>query len=237
MLSMTQTDAPRISFATPEDVKAVSAQTLNIWTGALSPLWLPFWAAATVGVGIWTFGQAVKRGFSALPLEGDTTLLTKWPGFALSLAAPAAKAIEEAAEPDVAKTAAAVEAAPKAAAKTAKKVVEAAEEVVAPVIVPVETVAEAAEPIVAESIAAVEDAQEIAAETTEKVADTITATASAATADAVETTTEAVEIAASETAIDPVVPSVVSKVAEEEAEATLFKPLSAKVAPKHGKKR
>ena len=216
MLSMTQTDAPRISLATPEDVKAVTAQALNIWTGALSPLWLPFWAATTVGVGIWTFGQALKRTLGGLTVETDTALLTKWPGFALPL--QAAKAIEETAAPAVAEAVAVAEEAPKAAVKTAKKATEA----------------------VAEAIAPVEAVEPVAAETVEKVADAVTETA----AESVEATADIAETATSETAatldavIDPATEApVVPEVAEEAAETDLFKPLSAKVAPKHGRKR
>jgi len=203
MLSMTDTDA-RISLATPDDVKTVTTQTLNIWAGALSPLWLPFWAASSAGIGLWGLSQAVKRGFGNLPDAGDTVLAAKWPGFALTLPAPAAKAVEDV-----------VVEAPKAAAKTVKKAVETIAEVVedAP-----EVLTEAANTAIA-----------VSEDTAQAVRDEIAETVAEATAETV---------AACTPLIDPVteVP-VIPEVVEDAAETDLFKPLSAKVAPRRGKKR
>lgn len=98
MLSMTDMDAPTISLATPEDVKAASEKAMNFWVGALSPLWVPFWAASTVGVSVWALAQGMKRTGMASPhLDPDAPLATKWPGFDLPFATPWSKAWGEAA--------------------------------------------------------------------------------------------------------------------------------------------
>ncbi len=98
MLSMTDMDAPTISLATPEDVKAASEKAMNFWVGALSPLWVPFWAASTVGVSVWALAQGLKRtGMATAHLDADVPLATKWPGFDLPFATPWSKAWGEAA--------------------------------------------------------------------------------------------------------------------------------------------
>jgi hypothetical protein len=92
MLSMTDMDAPTISLATPEDVKAASEKAVNFWVGAMSPLWVPFWAASTVGVSVWALAQGLKRtGMNAAEIDPTIPLATKWPGFDLPFATPWSK--------------------------------------------------------------------------------------------------------------------------------------------------
>lgn len=97
MLSMTDMDAPpnealKISLATPEDVKAASEKAVNFWVGALSPLWVPFWAASTVGVSVWALAQGLKRtGMASAEIDPTVPLATKWPGFDLPFATPWSK--------------------------------------------------------------------------------------------------------------------------------------------------
>jgi len=93
MLSMTDADTT-ISFATPDDVRQASEKAVNIWVGALSPLWAPFLAATAAGLGFWSMSQAMKRGLGFAGIEGltpDTHLFARWPGFALPFATPWSK--------------------------------------------------------------------------------------------------------------------------------------------------
>ncbi len=88
MLSM-EMDAPKISLATPDDFKDASQRAMNIWVGAMSPLWAPFWAATTFGVSLWALGQGLKRSVIADELlDKDVTLALRWPGFAVPFATP-----------------------------------------------------------------------------------------------------------------------------------------------------
>jgi hypothetical protein len=96
MLSMTDMDAPpnealKLSLATPEDVKAASEKAVNFWVGAMSPLWVPFWAASTVGVSVWALAQGLKRTGMSAEIDPDAPLATKWPGFDLPFATPWSK--------------------------------------------------------------------------------------------------------------------------------------------------
>ncbi len=88
MLSM-EMDAPKISLATPDDFKDASQRAMNIWVGAMSPLWAPFWAATTFGVSLWALGQGLKRSVIADELlDKDAVLALRWPGFAVPFATP-----------------------------------------------------------------------------------------------------------------------------------------------------
>ncbi len=91
MLSMTDANTPKVSFATPDDVRLASEKAFNIWLGAFSPLWAPFMAATATGLGFWSMSQAFRRslGFTNIEALGpDTHLFAKWPGFALPFASP-----------------------------------------------------------------------------------------------------------------------------------------------------
>jgi hypothetical protein len=100
MLSMTDAETPKVSFATPDEVRQASEKAFNIWLGAVSPLWAPFLAATAAGLGFWSMSQAVRRGlgFTSLEMTPDAHLFAKWPGFALPFATPWSKGWGEAAE-------------------------------------------------------------------------------------------------------------------------------------------
>ncbi|HTM81505.1 hypothetical protein [Asticcacaulis sp.] len=114
------TDYPTPKFpATPEEVKAASEKVVNFWVGALSPMWVPFWAASSFGLGAWAMTQSLTKNEGLLkdmPQMAD--MAGKWPGFTgvWGVAAARAEAAVKAAEDTVEKTAEAlvetVEAAP-----------------------------------------------------------------------------------------------------------------------------
>ena len=109
MLSMTDYPTPKFP-ATPEEVKAASEKVVNFWVGALSPMWVPFWAASSFGLSAWAVTQNLSKTEGLLkdmPQMAD--MASKWPGFTGVWGAAAARA----------------EAAEKAAEKTAEAVVEA----------------------------------------------------------------------------------------------------------------
>ncbi len=66
MLSLTSDDMPNFTYASPEETRAAQEKALNLWVGATSPLWAPFWLASTVGVGLWAAGQSFKRAQEAI---------------------------------------------------------------------------------------------------------------------------------------------------------------------------
>ena len=81
MLSMTDYPTPKFP-ATPEEVKAASEKVVNFWVGALSPMWVPFWAASSFGLGAWAMTQSLSKNEGLLkdmPQMAD--LAGKWPGF------------------------------------------------------------------------------------------------------------------------------------------------------------
>jgi hypothetical protein len=58
---------------TPEDLRQVSQKMLTVWAGAVSPLWMPFFAATSFGIGTWAMIQAMQRNqdlFKDMPLNG-----------------------------------------------------------------------------------------------------------------------------------------------------------------------
>lgn len=73
----------RISLATPEDIRDLSQKSLHLWVGATSPLWAPFWAAASFGVGAWALGQGAAKVLGGTLYDKDLPLALKWPGFAV----------------------------------------------------------------------------------------------------------------------------------------------------------
>jgi len=57
----------------PQELKAASESMMNFWVGAATPLWIPFLAATSFGIGTWALTQAVQRQqalFKDMPL-GD----------------------------------------------------------------------------------------------------------------------------------------------------------------------
>ncbi len=65
MLSLTGDELPNFTYASPEDVRGAQQKALNLWVGATSPLWAPFWLASAVGVGLWSLSQGFRQ-FEAL---------------------------------------------------------------------------------------------------------------------------------------------------------------------------
>ena len=130
MLSMTDYPTPKFP-ATPEEVKAASEKVVNFWVGALSPMWVPFWAASSFGLGAWAMTQSLGKGEGLLKdMPQMTDLAGKWPGFGVwgastAAAETAVKASVDTAA-DMAKTT--VKAAEEAVEKMADMVVEAAPE-------------------------------------------------------------------------------------------------------------
>lgn len=135
MLTMTDMESPKFPFATPEDIKAASEKALNFWVGALSPMWVPFMAASSFGLGAW----AVTRGLAKGGDMADLPLATRWPGFAplWGQADFTPEAFEARAEDAEATVVAAAETAAETAAPVVEQAVEATEAVVAPIIDPV----------------------------------------------------------------------------------------------------
>ena len=120
MLSMTDYPTPKFP-ATPEEVKAASEKVVNFWVGALSPMWVPFWAASSFGLSAWAVTQNLSKTEGLLkdmPQMAD--MAGKWPGFTGVWGAAAAR------------TEAAVKAAEDTAEKTAEAVVETVEAVPEP---------------------------------------------------------------------------------------------------------
>ena len=66
MLSLTSDDMPNFTSASPEEMRGAQEKALNLWVGATSPLWAPFWLASAFGIGFWAFGQSFKRAQGAI---------------------------------------------------------------------------------------------------------------------------------------------------------------------------
>jgi len=77
----TYSDTVRISLATPDDIRELAERNLHLWVGASSPLWAPFWTAASFGIGLWSLGQAMARTMGDTIYDRDVSLALKWPGF------------------------------------------------------------------------------------------------------------------------------------------------------------
>jgi len=127
MLSMTDYPTPKFP-ATPEEVKAASEKVVNFWVGALSPMWVPFWAASSFGLGAWAMTQSLSKSEGLLkdmPQMAD--LASKWPGFN-SVWAAARTEVAETAEPVTESVVGAAKATAKAAENTVEKVADAVAE-------------------------------------------------------------------------------------------------------------
>ncbi|MGZ3298118.1 MAG: hypothetical protein ACXU8O_03810, partial [Asticcacaulis sp.] len=61
MLSPTRDDMKTFGYAAPEEMREASRRMLNLWVGAISPLWAPFWLTSSIGVGLWTAAQTLKQ--------------------------------------------------------------------------------------------------------------------------------------------------------------------------------
>ncbi len=74
MLSLTSDDMPNFTRHTPEEIRGAQQKALNLWVGAISPLWAPFWLASAVGVGLWSLGQGFRRFEGTLRIVPGATL-------------------------------------------------------------------------------------------------------------------------------------------------------------------
>ncbi len=214
MSTMTQTESPTYSFATPDDVKQLSQKALNIWVGAMSPLWAPFWAASSFGLGVWALTQSLTKA------EGlrDLPLASQWPGFsgtwakeALQVVADPVAAATEVVEP-VAETVS------EAVAEAPTKAVEAVEAVAEEPAKAVEAVETAAAEVVAEATPLIDPVTEVPVvpEVVESIAE------APAVAELAEPVVEAVEVAAAK----PVTPKAIAQSVS--AVKTVTKPKTAK---------
>ncbi|MFT3996717.1 MAG: hypothetical protein QM667_04855 [Asticcacaulis sp.] len=68
---MTQSDLPKFSFPTPEEMKTATERLTHLWVGACSPLWVPFFAATSFGVSTWMMTGAAARGAVGSDLYKD----------------------------------------------------------------------------------------------------------------------------------------------------------------------
>ena len=127
MLSMTDYPTPKFP-ATPEEIKAASEKVMNFWVGALSPMWVPFWAASGFGLSAWAMTQNLSKNEGLLkdmPQMGD--MAGKWPGFGGIWGAAANRTeatMQDTTEPMVDAAKSVMEAAPKAAEAAADKTVD-----------------------------------------------------------------------------------------------------------------
>lgn len=124
MLSMTDYLTPKFpALSTPEHIKAASEKVVNFWVGALSPMWVPFWAASSFGLSAWAMTQSLNKSEGLLkdvPQMGD---LAKWPGFGTTGFGGvwgAAEKVADVVEPVAEKAASAVKSTARAAPKAAK---------------------------------------------------------------------------------------------------------------------
>lgn len=116
MTSMTETP---FYFVTPpamlpDDVKKASERMMNLWMGAMSPLWAPFWAASSFGVGMWALARNVKPAEGLMDdMKSDAWLglFKSWGLEAGELHEKAVEAVEQASHeaPDVAEAVAATQ--------------------------------------------------------------------------------------------------------------------------------
>lgn len=103
MVSITDGETLKLSLATPEDIKEVSEKLTHFWIGAFSPLWVPFFAATSFGLGSWALSSALapvrsrnNEAYGDLP-RTFTDALTAQYGW-LKSSEPSANMLEDAAE-------------------------------------------------------------------------------------------------------------------------------------------
>ena len=83
----------------PDDVKKASERMVNLWMGAMSPFWAPFWAASSFGVGMWALARNVKPAESLMEdMKSDAWLglFKSWGLEAGELHEKAVEAVEQA---------------------------------------------------------------------------------------------------------------------------------------------
>lgn len=91
--NVTQTSPLAGAFASSEDFREASEKFSYLWIGAFSPLWAPFFAATSFGLGGWALLNALSAGrqnsaFGALPRSFTDALSAQY-GWLKSSEAPA----------------------------------------------------------------------------------------------------------------------------------------------------
>jgi hypothetical protein len=229
----TYTDTVRISLATPDDIRDLTERNLHLWIGASSPLWAPFWTAASFGVGLWSLGQAMARTMGDTIYDRDVSLALKWPGFE-ALPKPVESPVDEGkpaadiVEKTAGSTAEAVRTAATVAAETSETMTEAAEAVIEPVVTePLETAQTAA----VEAVETVTETAGAATSATAKASAALAKKAAAATLDLLGQ--PSAPVADTRPLIDPVTETpVIPALAEATAEPKLPMPKSAPRRPR-----
>ncbi|MDI7774988.1 hypothetical protein [Asticcacaulis sp. EMRT-3] len=145
---------------TPEDMQKASEKAMNFWVGALSPMWVPFWAASSFGLSAWAMTRNMKPAES---LMSEIPAGAKWPSLFAAWGLEAGELHEKAVEA-VVKTAKEAAPEPEVVAPAMEAAEAVAETVIDPVIeVPVvvtpepEAISEPAPMAVAAEMAAVVD--------------------------------------------------------------------------------
>ncbi|ESQ73931.1 hypothetical protein ABAC402_16920 [Asticcacaulis sp. AC402] len=113
------------------EIKQASEKAVHLWVGAMSPMWVPFWAATSFGIGAWTVVQSLSRSgglFKDLPQVTD--LASKWPGFNVPLPKDLAEPAEAPAETAAERVKSTIDSQQAVATKVADTVVETRETVV-----------------------------------------------------------------------------------------------------------
>ncbi len=163
LLTATETEALRFTAPSLDETRQASEKALNLWVGASLPLWAPFFAAASAGIGAWAMVRTWQRGEAfvrEMPLSAGWLKSDLLPEGVADMAAEApVVAAAEVAETVAETTAPVADAVTEATAPVVETAAEAIEPVLEPVtetpVVP--AVAEAvAEPVVPEVAPAVE---------------------------------------------------------------------------------
>jgi len=103
MASISAGDTLKPALEMPLDFRETSEKLTHFWLGAVSPLWVPFFAATGFGLGSWAVAQALspvggrdRAAYGALP-RTFTDALTAQYGW-LKSSEPSAHMLDEAAE-------------------------------------------------------------------------------------------------------------------------------------------
>ncbi|MFT4090503.1 MAG: hypothetical protein QM645_07210 [Asticcacaulis sp.] len=103
MATITDSATVNLTVPTTAEIQEASEKFTHFWIGAFSPLWVPFFAATSVGLGSWALTSALaparardKEAFGALPRTFTDALSAQY-GW-LRSSQPSANLIEEAAE-------------------------------------------------------------------------------------------------------------------------------------------
>ncbi len=73
LMTASETETPRLTVPSLDEARQSWEKAANLWVGASLPLWAPFFAAASVGIGAWAVVRTWQRGEDLarqLPLAG-----------------------------------------------------------------------------------------------------------------------------------------------------------------------